>query len=172
MSNISRKIQADKGMTGGVSHFKAADWSKGFVCKFIFSLTSYSVPRESVTITCSQNLACLAKLQQRSVEYIRDNDRMLTLNRSQWIVAIPFCYFLHNYHGWWVPELTARSCICFGHSNHYVAQIYPHQYVIFPIVYVLMYWHRGRMLSRLGFLYWKLDNSKWLSVCFFREVIT
>ena len=43
MSNISRKIQADKGMTGGVSHFKAADWSKGFVCKFIFSLTSYSV---------------------------------------------------------------------------------------------------------------------------------
>ena len=44
MRNISRKIQADKGMTGGVSHFKAADWSKGFVCKFIFSLTSYSVP--------------------------------------------------------------------------------------------------------------------------------
>ena len=43
MSKISRKIQADKGMTEGVSHFKTADWSKWFVCKFIFSLTSYSV---------------------------------------------------------------------------------------------------------------------------------
>ena len=43
MSKISRKIQADKGMTEGVSHFKTADWSKWFVWKFIFSLTSYSV---------------------------------------------------------------------------------------------------------------------------------
>ena len=43
MSKISRKIQADKGMTEGVSHLKIADWSKWFVWKFIFSLTSYSV---------------------------------------------------------------------------------------------------------------------------------
>ena len=43
MSKISRKIQADKGMTEGVSHLKTADWSKWFVWKFIFSLTSYSV---------------------------------------------------------------------------------------------------------------------------------
>ena len=43
MGKISRKIQADKGMTEGVSHFKTADWSKRFVCKFLFSLTSYSV---------------------------------------------------------------------------------------------------------------------------------
>ena len=32
--------------------------------------------------------------------------------------------------GWWVQELAARSCICFGHSNHYVAQIYTYHYVI------------------------------------------
>ena len=48
MSNISKKkkkkkIQADKGMTGGVSYFKTAYWSKSFVCKLIFSVTSYSV---------------------------------------------------------------------------------------------------------------------------------
>ena len=43
MSKISRKIQADKGMTEGVSHLKTADWSKWFVWKFVYSLTSYSV---------------------------------------------------------------------------------------------------------------------------------
>ena len=47
MSKISRKIQADKGMTEGVSHLKIADWSKWFVWKFIFSLTSYSVWRQN-----------------------------------------------------------------------------------------------------------------------------
>ena len=45
MSKFSRKIQADKGMTEGVSHFKTADWSRRFECKFLFSLTSKSVSR-------------------------------------------------------------------------------------------------------------------------------
>ena len=50
MSNISKKIQADKGMIGGVSHFKTADWSKWFVCKLIFSLTSYSVDTQGIFV--------------------------------------------------------------------------------------------------------------------------
>ena len=48
---------------------------------------------------------------------------------SLFLVLISYC-------GWWLPQVTARSCICFGHSSHFVAQIYTHHLI--PVGYVLL----------------------------------
>ena len=76
---------------------------------------------------------------------------------------------LISYCGWWLSQITVRSRICFGHSSHFVAQIYTHHYVIIPIGYVLMCWIRGCILSNrtgmiLSSLYWNFQNNKGLSL--------
>ena len=69
---------------------------------------------------------------------------------------------LISYCGWWI---TAWSCICFGHSSHFVAQIYTHHFIIIPIGYVLMHWNGRSILSTaqawfiLSSLFWKFHNN-------------
>ena len=58
---------------------------------------------------------------------------------------------LSRYCGW---QATARSCICFGPSSHFVAEIYTHHYVIIPIGYVLMHWIGGSILSTAHTWFW------------------
>ena len=57
----------------------------------------------------------------------------------------------------------------FGHSSHFVAQIYIHHYVIIPVGYVLMYWIRGCILPKCtgmipSSLYLKFQNNEGLHV--------
>ena len=57
----------------------------------------------------------------------------------------------------------------FGHSCHFVAQIYTHHYEIIPTGYVLMFWLGGCILSNqtgmiLSSLYWKFHNNEGLSL--------
>ena len=50
-------------MTEGVSHLKTADWSKWFVWKFIFSLTSYSVLWDTLKMMLfTKFLKCIGRI--------------------------------------------------------------------------------------------------------------
>ena len=79
---------------------------------------------------------------------------------------------LISYCGWWLLQVTATSCTCFGHSSHFVAKIYIHHYVTIPLVYVLMFWLGGCILSWLlnytgmilSSLYWKFHHNEGLSL--------
>ena len=61
---------------------------------------------------------------------------------------------LISYCEWWFPQVTARSCISFGHTSHFVTQIYTNYYVVIPIGYVLMYWIGGSILSTTHAWFW------------------